>query len=323
MSRAVANALVQMSGVVRFCSMGTATDVEPVGELRSLREADVDDVLVIYEQAWGEARPIDRDELLSWLRNPEIQPDALRVLEVGGRIVGYGDVSVEGDAVALEVAAVEHWDVFLEWAERIAHDESADRVRVLSYGGDALSSVAASRGYQLWRSNDTMRIDFAAEPGDVTIAPSIALRTYAVGDEPVLRSAMNEAFAADPFFHGATAAHFREYYLHARGFDPSLWLLAWDGGELAGFVLAYPERIGETIGYIHSLGVRPAWRGQGLGEALIRAAFRTLYQRGLRACVLGVDASNETGALRLYERVGMRSVRKSQNWALDAHRPPH
>jgi mycothiol synthase len=297
--------------------MAGASDEPMVGALRLLRESDVNDVVSVYESAWGDARPVDREELLSWLGNSEIAPDALCVLEVEGSVVGYGDVSVERDAVALEVAAPGHWVVFLAWAEEVARREGVGRVRVVSYAGDALASAAASRGYQLWRSNYTMRIDFDDIPPDAAFPGSLDVRTYDDSDEVALRSAMNEAFATDPFFHQPDAAHFREHYLRARGFDASLWLLAWDGNELAGFVLAYPEHIGEDIGYIHSLGVRPAWRGRGLGEALLRRAFSQLYERGIRACRLGVDASNETGAARLYERVGMRSVRESHNWALD------
>jgi ribosomal protein S18 acetylase RimI-like enzyme len=32
---------------------------------------------------------------------------------------------------------------------------------------------------------------------------------------------------------------------------------------------------------------------------------------------LGVDAENETGAVRLYERVGMQVVRRQDNWVLE------
>ena len=266
---------------------------------------------------------MDREELLSWIRNPAIQPEALRVLEVEGSIVGYGDIAVEDDAVALEVAAPERWEVFLEWAEEVARREKRNLVRVVSYAGDALAAVAASRGYELWRSNYKMRIDFGdAPPDDSVFASSIDVRSYVEVNESALRSAMDESFALDPFFHPATEAHFREFYLRARGFDPSLWLLAWEGDELVGFVLAYPEYIGETVGYVHSLGVRSGWRGQGLGEALLRRAFWKLHEQGLGACVLGVDASNETGAVRLYERVGMRSVSESQNWMLRGEREP-
>ena len=110
-------------------------------------------------------------------------------------------------------------------------------------------------------------------------------------------------------------AGFREIYLGARGFDPSLWLLAFDGDELAGCSLGYLERGTDTdLGWIGTLGVRAPWRRRGLGEALLRRSFAALHARGKRRIGLGVDAGNVTGALRLYERAGMRPVRRSDNW---------
>ena len=53
------------------------------------------------------------------------------------------------------------------------------------------------------------------------------------------------------------------------------------------------------------LAVRPSWRGRGLGEALLRAAFAEFRRRGVATVGLKVDADNPTGAVRLYERVGM------------------
>jgi ribosomal protein S18 acetylase RimI-like enzyme len=39
-----------------------------------------------------------------------------------------------------------------------------------------------------------------------------------------------------------------------------------------------------------------------------------LHARGLRKVRLGVDAENPTGATRLYERAGMRVLRRSNTW---------
>lgn len=286
---------------------------------RPLREDDADDVVAIYRSAFGDARPIDAGQLRSWIRNPEVEPDSLRVLELNGRVVAYGDISIEQDAVALEVAAPGRWQSFLEWAEDAARSSRLPRVRVLSYGGSELAEAAESRGYRLWRSSYTMQIEFGeAAPETSPRPPGIQLRPYRPGDGELLRAALNEAFANDPFFHEATPNYFREFYLHARGFDPSLWLLAWQSMELAGFILAFPERNGDTtLGWVESLGVRPSWRRVGLGESLLRASLRELHSRGQRAVALGVDGSNETGALRLYERVGMTVQRQADNWALD------
>jgi ribosomal protein S18 acetylase RimI-like enzyme len=59
------------------------------------------------------------------------------------------------------------------------------------------------------------------------------------------------------------------------------------------------------VAWISILGVRRDWRRHGLGEALLRQGFRDLAERGRRRIVLGVDAENTTGAMRLYTRVGM------------------
>jgi mycothiol synthase len=287
--------------------------------LRPLRESDADEVVAVYRRAFGDARPIDAAEIGSWFRNPEIEPDALRVLEVDGRVAGYGDLEIANDEVALEVAAPGYWDVFLEWAEESARAAAVARVRTQTYSARELVDAATRRGYRLWRSAFTMQIELGDLPPEVRPTPvGIEVCGYRDGDAEVLRQALDEAFAVNPFFHAATPSYFREFYLGARGFDPALWLLAWDGTELAGFVLAFPEHLGDkALGWIGSIGVRPRWRGRGLGESLLVGAFCELHARGLRTVGLGVDSSNETGALRLYERVGMRVVRRAENWVLD------
>ena len=287
--------------------------------LRPLQESDVDAVVEVYREAWGESRPINAAELRSWLHHPEIDPGSLRVLELGGRIAGYGDITVADGVVALEVAAPDHWDCFLVWAEATARDAGAKRVRVLSYCGDALPNAAASRGYVLWRSAYTMAIDLGRKvPAASPSPPGIALRAYRAADDERLRDGINDVFRDDPFFARLSAERFRADYLDAPGMDPGLWVLAWDEEELAGFALGFAAWHGVNgSGEVKSVGVRPAWRRRGLAESLVRSAFGRLHARGLRRVVLGVDASNETAAVRLYERVGMRIVQQADNWAVD------
>ncbi len=51
------------------------------------------------------------------------------------------------------------------------------------------------------------------------------------------------------------------------------------------------------------------WRRHGLGEALLRLVFRTFERRGVGSVDLKVQAENAP-AIRLYERVGMRTVER-------------
>ena len=100
-----------------------------------------------------------------------------------------------------------------------------------------------------------------------------------------------------------------------RPFDPGLWLLAEDGGEPAGIAICEAGKEGdETTGWVHVLAVRRPWRGRGLGTALLRWSFLALRGRGLEHAALGVDAENTTGAVRLYERAGMRVAHRFETW---------
>lgn len=286
-------------------------------ELRNLRADDAEAVTRLFEDAFGGSRPLDAEEIRSWLGNSEFQPDWFRVLEVDGQIVGYGDIWVK-DVVQLDVAAPGYWDVFFDWAEEEARARGINRVRAYFAHEHELARIVEPRGYVQGRSAYTMEID-VVDPPRAMLPDGFQLRTFREGvDAETLRALLNDAFTEDPFWDEASPSNFREFYLKARGYDSTLWFLAWDGDQLAGFALAFPERGGDPeLGWVGTLGVGKAWRGRGLGEALLRIAFHELHARGLWRVGLGVDAENVTGALRLYERVGMRAIRRSDNWELE------
>jgi mycothiol synthase len=287
-------------------------------QLRELRADDAEAVASLFTESFGEARAIDAEEIRSWLGNAEFEFDWLRVLDQQGEIVGYGDIWPQEKDLALDVAAPGHWDVFFDWAEASARERAIPRVRMSPPAEHELARVCRDRGYAYWRSSFTMEIELEEPPAAPTVPEGFRLTTYRDADEERLTATLNDAFGDDPFWQGVTPSNFREFYLQSRGFDPALWHLAWDGDELAGFVLGY-DRHGadDSLGWVGTLGVRALWRRRGLGEALLRTAFRSLFERGLRRVGLGVDAENETGALRLYERVGMRKRRQTDHWVLE------
>jgi mycothiol synthase len=88
-----------------------------------------------------------------------------------------------------------------------------------------------------------------------------------------------------------------------QGFDPGLWLLLKKEEQIAGFVFC--KRSTERHAEITHLGVRPQWRKKGLGEILLNNAFHTLVNDGRPVIDLNVDSENGTGAVKLYQRVGM------------------
>jgi ribosomal protein S18 acetylase RimI-like enzyme len=92
-------------------------------------------------------------------------------------------------------------------------------------------------------------------------------------------------------------------------YDPALVFVADAAGAVAGMAQCWTE------GFVKDLAVRPAFRGRGLGEALLHAVFAEFARRGVGEVRLKVDASNPTGAVRLYRRMGMHEARRHAVYA--------
>jgi ribosomal protein S18 acetylase RimI-like enzyme len=87
------------------------------------------------------------------------------------------------------------------------------------------------------------------------------------------------------------------------GFRPqSTWLVA-DGNAYVATIQGVADRVG--TGGIQNLGVVPAYRGRGLGLAMLLQALHGFRQTGLAKASLEVTAQNEP-AVRMYRHVGFR-----------------
>jgi len=101
------------------------------------------------------------------------------------------------------------------------------------------------------------------------------------------------------------------------GRDISLWVLAWHGDEIIGQVLnrintQANAELGRQRGRVNSVGVRRAWRRQGIGQSLVAASLHVLRNAGMTSATLGVDAENPHGALGIYESVGFRVAKRER-----------
>jgi mycothiol synthase len=172
------------------------------------------------------------------------------------------------------------------------------------------------RGFQLARHFWNMHIALAAEPPPPQLPGGLIIRSMIPDKEE--RAVIWAARDAFKDHWGHTEQPFEEEYERRRHFmatdpdyDPTLWLVAMDGEEIAGVSLCRLKTAGEPdTGWINTLGVRRPWRRQGLGVALLQQSFRELYLRGQRRVGLGVDADSLTGATRLYEKAGMVVTRQ-------------
>ncbi|MGC9453803.1 MAG: GNAT family N-acetyltransferase [Phycisphaerae bacterium] len=91
-------------------------------------------------------------------------------------------------------------------------------------------------------------------------------------------------------------------------FTPETWWIVDHHGEPAGCVLVN-DATSPSVSEVVYLGVVPAHRGAGLGEALVRHACAAARRRGRATLTLAVDAAN-TPAVRAYERAGFRRTQR-------------
>src|SRR5512143_2516346 len=87
------------------------------------------------------------------------------------------------------------------------------------------------------------------------------------------------------------------------------------GKEVAGFSMngvsaERNARQGRSEGWIEELAVRRPWRRRGVATALLCASMHAFKAEGLQQAMLGVDTENLTGALRVYEHVGFKPVKR-------------
>lgn len=87
--------------------------------------------------------------------------------------------------------------------------------------------------------------------------------------------------------------------------DPAGHFVLFEDGQPAGYVVYSRNRENIGGGYIDKLGVLEEFRGRGYGELLLRMGIAYSAALGNTSVGLGVDSGNESGALRLYEKLGL------------------
>jgi mycothiol synthase len=188
--------------------------------------------------------------------------------------------------------------------ERAAREHGDELVIQHTLPDAATGALFGGRGYEHVRSYLRMAVELDRAPEQPLYPPGIAVRPFRPGvDDRALYEAIDEAFA-DHWGH--VSRPYAEWERRVAGADPALWLVALDGEELVGCVLCSPHM--EDSGFVDTLAVRRPWRGRGLGRALLLAAFDVFWRQGRPRIELSVDSDSLTGATRLYESAGMRTV---------------
>jgi mycothiol synthase len=202
-----------------------------------------------------------------------------------------------------------------------AAEHGASRRIFGSWSGEsqvADTALLASAGYSAARYFFDMVRPHLDDVEDVPLPAGLEIRPIGPDLTRAVWDADIEAFRD----HWGGFDHSEEQlqrWLSSPSNDLSLWLVAFDGNEIAGGVINsidahQNEALGVRRGWLSSVFTRRAWRRRGLARALIARSLVLHRERGMTSAALGVDADNPSGALGLYEGVGFAVNYRATAW---------
>lgn len=278
----------------------------------------VTDVIVACDiEEFGRPEYGLEDLLAMWRRNKfNLAADTYVISAQDGTLVAYMDLYDRGDVVqfsnnscvhpAHQNRGIEEW--MLERAEDWARARVTDRPVVIRHvlNADAPARVARMerQGYQAVRQAWIMHIDLDRQPAAPVIPVGIVVRAFERGrDEYAAWACIQEAFRDLWQHQDVPFDDWASHVVEHKAWSSELSFVALDGEELVGTTITLNDELG---GWVQQVAVRRPWRGRGIALALLRTVFGELYKRRVPHAGLEVDAENPSGALRVYERAGMR-----------------
>jgi mycothiol synthase len=264
-----------------------------------------------------------------WTRPRFVLDDDAWIVEQGRGLVGFAQIWEEAPArlSAFAIVHPEHTGLGIGTAlATLIEGRAGERVdgearlysAALTQDAPA-STLLEARGYTWARRFWHMEVELGGAPVPPAPPPGIRLRRLDPDrDLPAAHRILEEAFADHWDWVPTSYEEFVEISLHGDDFDPGLWIVAVDGDEPVGVLWgsAHTDR-----GWVGELGVLRSHRGRGIATALLLESFAEFERRGLPRARLNVDSDNLTGAVALYERVGMCVASSYDLWMLPIPAP--
>src|SRR5919106_425113 len=292
--------------------------------VRSATEADFEQIHKLihdYDVSVAGYSDFALDDLRELFHEEHLEParDTRIVVDDGGAAVGYTMLWGREPHRRYAAFAVVHPDhlgrglgrhllSFLEsrMPEHAVDDSGAVLWNWVDLEDEAAQRMVEAAGFTEVRRHYTMLVDVGDSEPEPEDPEGISIRTCTEEDAEVVHRLIGETFAEHWGFTPISYETWRKQSYERADTQLDMWFLAFEGDEPAGFLVGRPM---EDMGWVADLGVRRGWRERGIASALLKRSFADFKRRGFHKVGLGVDASNETGAVRLYERVGMKASR--------------
>ena len=259
------------------------------------------------------------DHILEVWEETKLATDSFVLLTGTGQIVGYTAVRPDGDSLRLDPHTSVHPDHRQRGLEEALLALAEDRARELIANAEPavlpqirgwafyprLRQMLLQSGYHVISSILKLEISLTKRPALPQALANIIVRPYRpVLDDRAVHAVIQETFQD---IGGRPYQPFEAWVkqvINHRYFDPEQFYVASDHEQLIGAITCRTYQ-DEPRGHIAQLGVLQPWRNRGIARHLIQRVFAAYSQRGIHHITISVDTHNTTGAIQLYQQLGM------------------
>jgi GNAT superfamily N-acetyltransferase len=290
----------------RPAALGDAEAVAAV--VRECNELDIGEVF------------LDEGDIVSDWQRPSVDLERDSVLVFAGEdVVAYGDVHDARAEVYVRPKARGRGlgSALMRWTWAVAADHGSGRVgQTVAQRQTDVAALFAQHGYEpLWTSW-VLELPPGADIARGVEPPDVVIRAAVAGEERAAYEVIESAFGEWPNREPTAFDDWAATTVRRPGYEPWQLLVAVAGaghGAEERVVGACFVMLAEDVGWVHQIAVDRSYRHRGIARSLLLHAFAATRARGGQGCELSTDS--RTGALTLYERVGMRVKHSFVHWA--------
>jgi ribosomal protein S18 acetylase RimI-like enzyme len=296
--------------------IATEADAKAIAELANAHELSIDEQSSLFsEQGALDFIAGYIDPSVTYLISFDDEPDFSAVLNLHPDSVKsryFTDIYAKPQ--------LENLDNVVRWAIELAESEHPDWKMWPSanFLDKRLQSAWTSQGFEFLRRYYTMRMSISEVP-TIRKIKGLEIRVIDLANPAevaIWHKLHQNSFSKHFGFAPRELEKWSELVIDAST-DSNGVFIAFKDGEPVGFCQCNDEYAEDNKGNISILGVAQESQGLGIGEALLQTGIVYSASKGYDTLELNVDTGNESGALKLYEKVGFKP---ESSW-IQLHRP--
>lgn len=257
----------------------------------------------------GRAEVEEADIVGEWQRPSfDVETSTVGVFD-GDLLVGYAEAGPgeRGDAVVrppYRGRGIGTW--LAAWMRDRARAQGRSIVGMPVPEGSAGDRLLTELGYHVRWTSWVLKLPAGARIVERELPPGYGVRAAESGEYRDVHDVVEDAFLEWSVRERETYADFAAVTVERPGFEPwHVRVVTDETGAIVGVACVSVYDDGEsTEAFISRLAVRRDLRGRGLAQALMVDAFARAREHG--ADTAGLSTDSRTGALGLYEKVGMQ-----------------